>query len=71
MIATKIISFELVNKSRLKCIITVQSNGKYRYEGTLVWADIEFRIPKKGGSKIYLADLIIAQQKAVDLPTNY
>ena len=63
LIATKIISFALVNKSNLKCIITVQSNGKYRYEDASIWAGIEIRSPKKGGAEMYLTDIITAQQK--------
>ena len=71
MIATRIISFELVNRSGLQCIITVQSNGKYCYEDTSNWAGIEFRSQKRGGAKIYLADIMAAQQKVDDLLSNF
>ena len=71
MIATKIISFELVNKSGLKCVITQSSIGKYRYDDASVWAGIEFRSPKKGGAKIYLDAIITAQEKAEELLRNY
>ena len=35
LIATRIISFELVKKRALQCIITTQSNGKYYYKDTV------------------------------------
>ena len=71
LIVTKIISFELVNKRALQCIITTQSNGKYYYEDTANWAGMEFRTPKKGSGKVYLADITAAQKKVEDLLRNY
>ena len=71
LIATRIISFELVKNRGLKCVITLQSNGKHRYDDTSVWLGIKFCSPKKGGGKIHLAELITAQQKAADLLLNY
>ena len=68
LIATKTISFQLVDNRGLKCVITKDDKdiGKYVYEDVSRWAGFEFRSPKTGGAKVYLNEIIAANKKAKD-----
>ena len=71
VIATKIISFELVNKDTLQCVVTKQTTGTYVYKDTYSWLGIEFRSPRRGNAAISLFDIIQAQEKAKELLREY
>ena len=55
LIATKIISFQLVDNPGLKCVITKDhiDISNYVYEDTYSWAGLEFRSPKRGWQSIF------------------
>jgi hypothetical protein len=73
LIATKIISFELVDNRGLKCVIQRDDNdmSKYVYEDASRWAGIELRSPKRGGAKVSLNEIIAANKKAEDLLSEF
>ena len=71
LIATKIISFELVNNNTLQCVMTKRTTNTYVYEDTYSWLGIEFRSPRRGNAAISLYDIIHAQQKAQELLREY
>ena len=71
LIATKIISFELVNNNALQCVMIKQTTGRYVYEDTYSWLGIEFRSPRRGNAAISLFDTIEAQEKVQGLLRDY
>ena len=71
LIATNIISFELVNTNALQCVLTKQPNGGYVHEDTISWLGIEFRTPKRGNARVCLFDIIAAEEKAKEILQEY
>ena len=73
LIATKIISFELLDNRGLKFVITRDDKNisKYVYEDASRWVGVEFQSPKRGQVKVYLNDIIAVNKEAEDLLSDF
>ena len=71
LIATRIISFELVGNNGLQWVLTKQTTGAFLYEDAYSLLGIQFRSPRRGNAVISLFDIIEAQEKAQELLRDY
>jgi hypothetical protein len=71
LIATNIISFELVNDNALQCVLPKRPNGEYVHEDTISWLGIKFRSPRRGNNRVTVFDIIAAKEKAKEILQEY
>ena len=69
--ATKILSFKLVDKKVVCCVVSRDPNGKYLYKTVQNWEGLIFNTKKSRGRAVDFKDIVSAQKKAVEILDNY